>query len=77
MPALLAEPRVRQLFEDEVKKVNGELARYEQIQIWELLPDEFTIETGEMTPTQKIKRRVINQKYGEVIEDLYRRAEGN
>ncbi len=76
MPALLADSRILQLFEDEVKAVNGELARYEQIHVWELLPDEFTIETGELTPTQKIKRRVINQKYGEVIEGLYRRAEG-
>ena len=75
--ALLAEPRVRQLFEAEVSTVNEELARYEQIHVWELLPAEFTIETGELTPTQKIKRRVINQKYGEVIEDLYRRAEAD
>jgi long-chain acyl-CoA synthetase len=75
--ALLAAPRVRQLFEDEVTTVNGELARYEQVQVFELLPEEFTIETGELTPTQKIKRRVINQKYGEVIEDLYRRAEAD
>ncbi len=74
---LLAEPRVRELFEQEVAAVNGELARYEQIHVWELLPDEFTIETGELTPTQKIKRRVINQKYGEVIEALYRRAEAD
>ena len=73
---LLAEPRVRELFAQEVTTVNGELARYEQIQAWELLPEEFTIETGELTPTQKIKRRVINQKYGEIIEALYRRAEG-
>ncbi len=77
MKALLAEPRVRQLFGDEVKAVNAELARYEQIHVWELLAEEFTIETGELTPTQKIKRRVINQKYGEIIEGLYRQAGGD
>ena len=77
MAALLEEPRVRSLFKEEVTKVNGELARYEQIHVWELLGAEFTIETGELTPTQKIKRRVINQKYGEIIERLYRRAEGD
>jgi long-chain acyl-CoA synthetase len=75
--ALLATPQVRQLFDDEVKAVNVELARYEQIHVWELLDAEFTIETGELTPTQKIKRRVINQKYSEVIEGLYRRSEGD
>ncbi len=77
IPALLAEPTVRELFQSEIAAVNRELARYEQVHVWELLPDEFTIETGELTPTQKIKRRVINQKYGEVIEGLYRRAEGD
>ena len=77
IPALLAEPRVRELFEGEIAAVNRELARYEQIHIWELLGAEFTIETGELTPTQKIKRRVINQKYGEVIEGLYRSAAGD
>ncbi len=73
--ALVASPEVRALFAEEVATVNKELARYEQIHAWELLPDEFTIETGELTPTQKIKRRVINQKYGEIIEALYSDAE--
>ncbi len=42
---------------------------------WDLLPDEFTLETGELTPTQKVKRRVVNQKYGDVIERLYKEAD--
>ncbi len=71
----LKQDRVRQLIATEIDAVNNKLARYEQIRIWELLPDEFTIETGELTPTQKIKRRVINQKYGDIIERLYREAE--
>ena len=71
----LKQDRVRQLIATEIDAVNKKLARYEQIRIWELLPDEFTIETGELTPTQKIKRRVINQKYGDIIEHLYREAE--
>ena len=77
VPALLDEPKVRELFASEIETVNGELARYEQIHVWELLGEEFTIETGELTPTQKIKRRVINQKYAEVIEGLYRQAAGD
>ncbi|MEE8137401.1 MAG: AMP-binding protein, partial [Thermoanaerobaculia bacterium] len=71
----LKQDRVRQLIATEIDAVNKKLARYQQIRIWELLPDEFTIETGELTPTQKIKRRVINQKYGDIIERLYREAE--
>jgi long-chain acyl-CoA synthetase len=64
-----------ELFQKEIDTVNKELARYEQIHVWELLPDDFTIETGELTPTQKIKRRVIGSKYAEVIESLYQRSE--
>ena len=35
------------------------------------LPEEFTIDRGELTPTLKVKRRVIDQKFGELIEELY------
>ena len=73
--ALASDDRVRQLIAGEVAAVNADLARYEQIHAWELLPTEFSIEGGELTPTQKIKRRVIHDKYRAVIEDLYARAE--
>ncbi len=74
--ALIAEPRVRALLAAEVEAVNASLARYEQVRAWELLPAEFTLETGELTPTQKVKRRVILDKYGETIDRLYRETEG-
>ncbi|HEY0784080.1 MAG TPA: hypothetical protein VGE98_16600 [Thermoanaerobaculia bacterium] len=73
---LLADPKVRALFAHEVEQVNGNLASFEQIVAWDLLPNEFTLETGELTPTQKVKRRVINQKYGDVIDRLYQKADG-
>jgi long-chain acyl-CoA synthetase len=72
---LIRDPEVRALFTKEVEEVNRGLASFEKIVAWELLPDEFTLETGELTPTQKVKRRVINQKYGSVIEGLYAGAE--
>ncbi len=62
---------VRELIASEVEKVNLKLANYEQIKAWELVPHEFTIEGGELTPTQKVKRRVINVKYKELIESMY------
>jgi len=73
--ALLADPRVRDLYAGEVAKVNAHLPGFEKIVAWDLLPSEWTLETGELTPTQKVKRRVINQKYGEVIDRLYASAE--
>ena len=67
--------KVRALISQEVDTVNARLASFEKIVAWELLPNEFTLETGELTPTQKVKRRVINQKYGDVIDRLYAEAE--
>jgi long-chain acyl-CoA synthetase len=73
--ALLGSEQVKALFKAEIEIVNEGLARYEQIRIWELLPADFTIETGELTPTQKIKRRVIHEKYSGVIDHLYEGSE--
>ncbi len=73
--AILADRRVREMYGKEVDAVNKNLAHYEQIVAWDLLPQEFTLETGELTPTQKVKRRVINEKYGPIIDRLYSGAD--
>jgi long-chain acyl-CoA synthetase len=70
--ALVARPEARALYAAEVERVNEGLAHYEQIVRWALLPDDFSVETGELTPTQKVKRRVIDKKYAAEIEALYR-----
>jgi len=72
---LIEDHRVRELLAGEVAEVNEDLASYERIVAWELLPAEFTLEGGELTPTQKVKRRVIDDKYGDEIERMYARAE--
>jgi long-chain acyl-CoA synthetase len=72
---LVKAPQVRKLLGDEIEPVNAKHARYERIQAWDLMPAEFTIEGGELTPTQKIKRRVINTKYKDVLDRLYREAD--
>jgi long-chain acyl-CoA synthetase len=72
---LIADPRVKELIGKEVTAVNANLAGFEKIVAWELLPNEFTLETGEITPTLKVKRRVVNQKYGDVIDRLYAEAD--
>lgn len=77
VPALLAQSKVRDLFRQEVDAVNQHLAKYERIGAWDLLPAEWTIEGGELTPTLKIKRRIIVQKYAEVIDTMYAQAGGD
>ena len=71
MESLIEAETVRELFAAEVTAANRDLARYEQIRAWQLLPVEFTIETGELTPTQKIKRRVVLSKYGHLVDAMY------
>ncbi|HEV2912621.1 MAG TPA: long-chain fatty acid--CoA ligase [Pyrinomonadaceae bacterium] len=70
-------PRILDLFQRQVDSLTGDLAKYERVKRIALLEHEFTIEGGEMTPTLKIKRRVINEKYRDVIDRLYREAESS
>ena len=75
--ALLASAAVRALFEEEIAAVNKNLAKYELVHAFDLMPEEWTIESGELTPTQKIKRRVIVGNRADVIDEMYARAEAS
>jgi long-chain acyl-CoA synthetase len=68
---LVENPQVIAEYKRIVDKVNATLAPYETIKRFHLVPEEWTLETGEMTPSMKLKRRVINSKYRSVIEELY------
>jgi long-chain acyl-CoA synthetase len=54
-----------------VAAANAKLARVQQVKAWRLLPVEWTAESEELTPTLKLKRRIIHAKYGDVIDSLY------
>ena len=62
---------VHELIEGEVKRLTPNLAQFETIKRFALIDKEFTFEGGELTFTLKLKRRVIDQRYGDVIEQLY------
>ncbi len=57
---------------NEIERVTPNLAPFEKIKKIALLENEFTIEGGEITPTLKVKRRVIDEKYKDIIDELYR-----
>ncbi len=69
--ALATCPIFRQYLEKQIEGVNATLARYEQIKKFVILPRELSIDEGELTPTMKLKRRVVNQKFADEIEGLY------
>jgi long-chain acyl-CoA synthetase len=73
--SLVAHPKVKALYEDIVGEVNRGLARYETLKRILLVPDEFTSSDGTLTPTLKIRRRAIEERYREQIDDLYADAE--
>ena len=68
---LAAHPSVIALIQQEVDAVNTALPHWEQIKKFRLLEHPFSIEGGELTPTLKVKRRVVHQKYQEEIEAMY------
>lgn len=62
---------VRQLISDSVKKYNLHFNPVEQIKKFNLIPNEWTVEGGELTPTLKLKRRTIMEKYQEFVQSIY------
>jgi long-chain acyl-CoA synthetase len=68
---LAAFPPAIKIVQNDVVQLTRSLADYERVRRIALLPNEFSIDNGEMTPTLKVKRRVIDEKFGKVIEGLY------
>jgi long-chain acyl-CoA synthetase len=73
--ALVANVKVQALYDEIVEEINKSLARFERLKRVLLVPDEFTAENGALTPTLKLRRRVIEERYRRQIDDLYTRAE--
>ncbi|GAC1396250.1 MAG: AMP-dependent synthetase/ligase [Pyrinomonadaceae bacterium] len=68
-------PRVVDVIQRQIDKLCADLGKYERVKRIALLPHELTIEGGELTPTLKVKRRVIDEKYASVINGIYAAAE--
>jgi len=68
---LISRPEVMALYEDTIAGLTKNLAQFEKIKKISLISQEFTIEAGELNPTLKIKRRVVEEKYKDVIDRMY------
>jgi long-chain acyl-CoA synthetase len=75
--ALLADPRVQQKVEQEVLGAVEEFARYERPKKVALLEQELSLDKGELTPTLKVRRRVVMEHYAALIDELYRMKPGD
>jgi len=65
------QPKIAEEVERAFASVNADLAQVEKVKKWTILPKNFTPETGELTPTLKVKRRVVNDMYSAEIEAMY------
>lgn len=71
LAALATDERVLALIDSEVQNRNRELASFESVKKFRILPRELTIEDGDLTPSLKIKRRVICEKHADLVESMY------
>ncbi|MEA2380323.1 MAG: long-chain acyl-CoA synthetase [Solirubrobacteraceae bacterium] len=70
-PALARDPKVRELIRAELDRANAKYARVEQVKRFFILDHDLSQETGELTPTLKVKRNVVNEKYADAFAALY------
>ena len=68
---LVTRENVQRIFQPIIDEANSDLARYEQVKRFALLPTEFSVAGGELTPTLKVKRRVVAERWKDVIEEIY------
>ena len=68
---VISNPKVLEMYKQVVEAINQNFNHVEQIKKFELLPREWSIETGEMTPKMSLKRKIIMEKYRDAIERIY------
>ena len=71
MKELIENPKVKELFASIVKEFNKRIGKDEQVKRYRLVPEEWTPDTGELAPTLKLKRKVVSEKYGNVIAEIF------
>jgi long-chain acyl-CoA synthetase len=72
--SLCRRPEIQALIEAEIEKVNRHFARVEQVKSFRLIETKLTAEDEELTPTMKLKRKLVNEKYRDLIESMYARG---
>jgi long-chain acyl-CoA synthetase len=71
--SLCRRPEIQELIEGEIRRANAKFARVESVRKFRLIEQKLTAEDEELTPTMKLKRRLVNEKYRDLIESMYAR----
>jgi long-chain acyl-CoA synthetase len=67
-------PDVRSMVQESVTALNSKLASFEAIKRFIILPQDLTVESGDLTPSLKLKRQLVERKYQALLDDLYKDA---
>jgi len=68
---LISNPKVKQRVQEEIEILNKKFGNWEQIKRFELTPDVWTIAAGHLTPTMKLKRKIVMEKYTDLFHKIY------
>ena len=68
---LIQKPEVNKRYQREINEINSQTGQHEQIKRFRLVPDSWSPQTGELSPTLKLRRRVVYEKYSEILESIY------
>ncbi len=71
---LAKHPEITALIERDIGQIQKDLSSYERVRRFTLLDKPFSVEEGELTPTQKVRRKIVEERYAHLIEDMYREA---
>jgi long-chain acyl-CoA synthetase len=71
IPSLSKEPAIHELIQAEIERANEKYAQVEQVKKFVILDHDLSQATGELTPTMKVKRNVVNERYKELFDSLY------
>lgn len=77
MEQLLVAPELRAEVQHAIEDANRPVSRAESIREFAILPNDFTVESDELTPSLKVKRNVVTQRYASVISELYSAKSGH
>ena len=69
--ALLADPKVKSAMAAELDRYSGKFKQYEKVKDFRLVPDDFTTDNDMLTPSLKVKRRVVIKTYGGLLDEMY------
>ncbi len=68
---LAGNPEIQKLIEEDIKTVNAHLAKFETIKKFKIIPEDVTVESGLITPSLKLKKKIVFQRYAGLVEEMY------